>query len=123
MDVIIDNLIMFCKFFRFLVEQINKDISNKKNIISFKNILYCCISMNGNSWSYSLANINMSMATIIDVSDCALKKKRNLINYIYFKTISDEILNFIYKDNDSPRIIGVDGTYIPLSIELNKYGF
>ena len=63
------------------------------------------------------------MKNIIDVCDSSLIKKRNIISYTYFKNISDSLLNYIYKNNNKPRIIGVDGTYIPLSIELKKYGF
>jgi hypothetical protein len=65
----------------------------------------------------------MCMNNIIDVSKVSLIKKRDSINFVYFKKICNEILNFIYKDHDKQRIIGVDGTYIPLSIELKKYGF
>ena len=32
-------------------------------------------------------------------------------------------MDFIYNENDTPRIIAVDGTYIPLSINLKQYGF
>lgn len=78
--------------------------------------------MNGSSCSYSLANINMCMNDIIDVSDTALKNKRNAICYIHFKKVSHTLLDFIYQENNNPRIIGVDGIYIPLSIKLEKFG-
>jgi hypothetical protein len=55
---------------------------------------------------------------IIDVPDSALIQKRNMTDYVHFKKIADELLNFIYENKDIPRIIGIDGTYIPLSIEL-----
>lgn len=119
----IDSLITFCKFFKSTVDDINIETSCKTKIITFKDILYCCLYMNGNSCSYSLANMNMDMNDIIDVSDTALKNKRNMISYIHFKHISDTLINFIYNNDDSPRIIGVDGTYIPLSIKLKEYGF
>src|ERR1700729_3597135 len=123
MDTNINELIDFFKFFRSVVKKINDNIPNKTKIISFNDILYCCLYRSGNSCSYSLTNINMCMNNIIDVSKVSLIKKRDSINFVYFKKICNEILNFIYKDHDKQRIIGVDGTYIPLSIELKKYGF
>ena len=119
----IDKPIEFCKFFKSIVKKVNEEVSTKNEILRFKDILYCCLYMNGNSYSYSLANMHMYMDNIIDVSDCALIKRRKTISHIHFKKIRNGILNFIYKNNNTPRIIGVDGTYIPLSINLKKYGF
>src|ERR1700722_2623579 len=119
----IDKPIEFCKFFKSIVKKVNEEVSTKNEILKFKDILYCCLYMNGNSYSYSLANMHMYMDNIIDVSDCALIKRRKTISHIHFKKIRNGILNFIYKNNNTPRIIGVDGTYIPLSINLKKYGF
>jgi len=119
----ITKLITFGKFFKSIMDTINSIVVDKKRTIKFKDILYCCLYMNGSSCSYSLANINMGINNIIDVSDTALKNKRNVYNYIYFKQISDTLVNFIYNDIDMPRIIAVDGTYIPLLIKLQRYGF
>ena len=116
-----NKIINFLKIFKSIVENIKNDGRNK--IITFKDIFYCCLYMNGNTCSYSLANINMCTNDIFDVSDTALKKKRNSINFIHFKQISDSLIDFIYENNNEPRIIGVDGTYIPLSIDLKKEGF
>lgn len=88
----------------------------------FKDVLYYCLYMNGNSYSYSLANINMLMNNIFDISDSSLIRKRNTIKFIHFKEISDRLIKYIYKD-ETPRIIAVDGTYIPLSIELKNMVF
>ena len=118
-----EKLATFCKFFRATIESINNDASSKTKKITFKDILYCCLYMNGSSCSYSLANINMCMNDIIDVSDTAIKNKRNAIDYIHFKKVSDTLLDFVYQENNNQRIIGVDGTYLPLSIELKKFGF
>ena len=103
----IDNIIPLCNFIKSFVDKIN--INNRNKIISFKDSLY----MNSIPCSYSLANINMCMKEIIDVSDDALKKKRQNTDFYYFKQISDYLIDFIYKDNEESRIIGVDGTYIP----------
>jgi len=118
-----EELMIFFKYFRSTVELINNETMYKSKILTFKDILYCCLYMNGNSSTYSLTNINMSMNDIIDVSDTALKNKRNIFNYKQFKRIADTLLDFIYQNDESPRIVGVDGTYIPLSIELQKDGF
>jgi hypothetical protein len=58
MDLIIDKLINFCKFFKCTVNE-NKFIFNNIKKISFKDVLYFCLYMNGNSY---VNNIN-------DVSD------------------------------------------------------
>ena len=116
-----DKIITFFKFIRMIIEKINKEFENK--IISFKDILYFCLYMNGTSCSYSLANIHMNINDIIDVSDTALKNMRNKIDYTYFKQISDTLIDYVYKDNNEKRIIGIDGTYTPLSIRLKIYGF
>ena len=52
MNIVVNQLMDFSKFFNTTVNKISKDFYNKeKNIslknISFKNILYCCLFMNG----------------------------------------------------------------------------
>ena len=119
----IDKLVEFCAFVKGVVKKISIEASDRTKIIAFKDILYCCLYMNGNSCSYSTASLNMYVDNIIDVSDPALITKRDTVSFGYFKKISNEIRNFIYKNNDTPRILAVDGTSIPLSIELEKYEF
>ena len=122
MDV--TKLVTFGKFFKSTIDALDNIFYDKKQIITFKDILYCCLYMNGLSCSYSLTNINMYMNDIIDVSNTALKNKRDTYSYIYFKQICNTLLDFIYNDNNNTsRIIAVDGTNIPLSINLKKYGF
>ena len=116
----ISGLVTFGKFFRLTVDDINEKCLGTQRKITFKDILYCCLYMNGTSCSYSLANINICMNNIIDVSDTALKNKRDTYNYTYFKEICNALLDFIYNNNNDSRIIAVDGTYIPLSINLKK---
>ena len=114
-------IIDFLKFFRSSVESIQ--ITGRNKIITFKDIFYCCLYMNGNSSSYSLTNINMFINDIFDVTDTALKKKRNNVNFVHLKQISDSLIDFIYENDNEPRIIGVDETYVPLSIDLKDEGF
>ena len=71
----IDEPMEFCKFFKSIVKKINNKISSRTRCITFKDILYCCLYMNGNSFSYSMTNINMYINNIIDVSDVALIEK------------------------------------------------
>jgi hypothetical protein len=123
MDKIVDELTDFCKLFRSTVSKVANKIPNRTKVITFRDILYCCIYMNGNSCSYSMANINMFLKGIFDVTDSSLIKKRNSIHFSYFKQISDTLGDIFYKNDTSQRIFGVDGTYIPLSIELKKYNF
>jgi hypothetical protein len=118
-----DKIISFCKFFKSVIRNVENEIQNKNKILTFKDILYCCLYMNGTSSSYSLTNINMYINNIVDISDTVLKKERNTIDYTYFKQVSDSLLDFIYEYVDEPRIIGVDGTYIPLSIKLKENNF
>jgi hypothetical protein len=71
--------------------------------------------MNSNQCSYSLVNINMAINEIINVTDSALVHKRSSINSFHFKKINETLLKCIYKNN-KPKIIGIDETFIPLSI-------
>jgi hypothetical protein len=108
---------VFITFFKFIVTRVSNKIPNRtKKKFTFKNILYCCLYMNGNSCSYSGTNLHMYINDIINVSDMALIKRRDSISYKFFREINNEILNFIYGNNKSPRVIAVDGTYISLSI-------
>ena len=100
-----EKIITFCKFFKTTIDEVNNKFNNK--IISFIDILYCCLYMNGTSCSYSLANIIMCANDIIDVSDSSLKKKRSTISYSNFKQISDSLINFIYEDDNDKREIDV----------------
>jgi hypothetical protein len=79
MNVVLDELIEFCKFFKYVVEIVNTDTLVRRNILSFNDILYCCMYINGNSWSYSLTNIIMRMDnTIINVSDNAFLSNKKV---------------------------------------------
>jgi len=119
----IDRVMEFFKCFKSIVEQASFESSGKTKLITFTDILYCCLYMNGNSCSYSMANLSMYVDNIVDVSDVAFKNKRNTVGYVPFKNICKGMLDFIYKDHVTPRICGVDGTYVPLSLELQKSGF
>jgi hypothetical protein len=65
-----------------------------------------------------MANINMYINNIIDISDNSFIQMRHSINYIHFKQISDELVDFIYKNNNETRFIAVDGTYSPCKKKL-----
>ena len=121
MSIDIDEIVIFCKFLNDTIK--NEGSTIQIGSIGFKEILYYCLYMNGTSCSYSLVNIHMEMNEIIDVSDTILKNCRNKVSFAYFKRINDELLNFIYATINEPRIIGVDGTSIPLSIKLKEYGY
>lgn len=117
----IDNIITFCHFFKSIINELSNEINTK--VLTFREILYCCLYMNGCSCSYSLANINMYLHDIIDVTDTTLKLARDEVDFKHFKKINNMLLNFIYLSDNKQRIIGVDGTYIQLPIELKDYGF
>jgi hypothetical protein len=101
MDKIIDELTDFCKLFRSTVSKVASKIPNRTKVITFRDILYCCIYMNGNPCSYSMANINMFLKDIFDVTDSSLIKKRNSIHFSYFKQISDTLGDIFYKNDTS----------------------
>jgi hypothetical protein len=65
----------------------------------------------------------MQIKHILNVSDKAIIKKRNSIDHSNFKNIHDELLNYAYRNNNEPRLLGVDGTYLPVSIHLKTYGY
>src|SRR5579883_1775380 len=99
----------------------NDNIENRDNIIGFMDIMYCiCFMSLGNS--YSITNMNMRYNNILTVTNSALAKKRNSIEISHFKLINDNLLKYIYSSGEK-RIIGVDGTHIPLSIKLKEHGF
>ena len=46
--------------------------------------------------------------------------KRDAIHSCYFKLLNDCLLENIYKNKEENRFLGIDGTHIPLSINLKK---
>ena len=112
-------VIIFAKFIKSCLSGTNIDTCRNK-YITFKDIFYFCSHKNGNSFSYSLANYHMKMKNITNVTDKAYLIKRNSIDPIYFEKINDYLLEHLYKNNGTPRILGIDGTYLPVSINLKK---
>ena len=109
-------------FINKIIKKINEATIERNSKISFKDIFFCALQMNGRNYTYSYVNIFLKSKNIIDVSYESLKKKRQNINADFFKTVNDELLKFIYKDVNK-RIIAADATYIPISIKFKDYGF
>jgi hypothetical protein len=114
----IDALIDFCTKFKYIVE--HTPSLGRINILTLKDILYWCLHMNGCNHSYSMSTLHLYMDVVADVKDSSFGRKRDTIGYAPFKQICQGLLDYIYKNNNTPRIIAVDGTYIPLSIKLKN---
>jgi hypothetical protein len=118
-----NDIIEYFKFFKSCIEDIGKSIDVRNRNITFKDIVYFCMYKNGNSYSYTQTNIKMQIKNLLNVSDQAIIKKRNSINPNYFKKINNKLLNYAYINSNEPRLLAVDGTYLPVSVNLNKYGY
>lgn len=57
------------------------------------------------------------------ISKTAFINKKNSISSDYFLNINDSIVEYIFKNDKTPRIYAVDGSFINLFKNFNKYGF
>ena len=121
MNIDIGFFIDFSKLLRTNIISEEETIEGRHRKITFTDIIYCITHLSLNN-SYYITNMNMFINNILDVSVSALIKKRDTISSKHFKLINECLLNKIYKYGNV-RILGVDGTYIPLSIELKNEGF
>ena len=70
----------------------------------------------------------ISCDNIADATHDAYKKKRNIIDQKYLKTMTSDLLTYFYKIKNNLlfnkyRVLCVDGTHSPLSKNLNKDGY
>lgn len=115
-------ILYFKKIIIDTINKINNKVKNRDRKISLKDVIYYSSYLIGNNISYSLTNIHLGHKNILDVSDGALIKKRNLIHSKYFKEVNDELLKYIYK-NKKNRTLAVDGSRIALLKSLSEYDY
>jgi hypothetical protein len=106
------------------IEEINETIEKRNRKISLKDIIFYTVLKNANGYNYSYINLlSQSKQFVEESSISSLKKRRLTTDNNNFKILNDKLVNFIYRKNESTRIIAVDGTYIPLPKIYNKLGY
>jgi len=110
------------------IKNINNKIIKRDRKINFKEILYGSIYKCINNTSYqdvsskiNLDFIKRNLNTMI--TSTAFIKKRNNIPNEYFLDINNSFINHIFKNNNKPRTYGVDGSFINLFKNFDKYNF
>ena len=116
------------KILNINIKNINNKIILRERKIKFEEILYGSIYKCINNLSYqdvaSKINLNFIEQNInTTISKTAFINKRNSIPNEYFLDINNSFIDYIYKDNKNPRIFGVDGSFINLFKNFNKYEF
>jgi hypothetical protein len=110
------------------IKNINDKIIKRDRKINFKEILYGSIYKCINNTSYQDVSSRINLDFIkrnIDttITNTAFIKKRNNIPNEYFLDINDSFVNYIFKNDNKPRIYGVDGSFINLFKNFDKYDF
>jgi len=110
------------------IKNINDKIIKRDRKINFKKILYGSIYKCINNSSYqevsSKINLNFIEKNInTTISKTAFIKKRNNIPSKYFLDINDSFINNIFNNDKKQRIYGVDGSFINLFKNFEKYDF
>ena len=116
------------KILNINIKNINDKIIIRDIKIKFEEIIYGSIYKCINNLSYqdvaSKINLNFIEQNInTTISKTAFINKRNSIPNEYFLDINNSFIDYIYKDNKNPRIFGVDGSFINLFKNFNKYEF
>ena len=116
------------KIFNTNIKNINDKIIERNRKLNFKEILYGSIYKCINNLSYqdvaSKINLNFIKQNInTTISKTAFIDKRNNISNEYFLNINDSFIEYIYKNDKTPRIFGVDGSFLNLFKNFNKFGF
>ena len=116
------------KILNINIKNINDKIIIRDRKIKFEEIIYGSIYKCINNLSYqdvaSKINLNFIEQNInTTISKTAFINKRNSIPNEYFLDINNSFIDYIYKDNKNPRIFGVDGSFINLFKNFNKYEF
>lgn len=100
-------------------------ICDRQRKLDFSNLLFFICNLIINNSSYTVANSNLKINNIIDVSAQAIRKKRNNIDNNIFEQLTMKLYKHI---NDSgllknDNIFAIDGTKITLDKSFTKYGY
>ena len=123
----IENIKKFQNILNNCIEEINNKIIIRKRKIDFKDILYGSIYKSVNNCSYDYITLMLNIKYIDNEINCKISKtafieKRNNIDNKYFLQINDTFIDFIY-NNNKPRILAVDGSYLNVFKSFGKYGY
>ena len=110
------------------IKNINNEIIKRDRKLKFEEILYGSIYKCINNTSYqdvsSKINLNFIEKNINKtITKTAFINKKNNISSHHFLNINDSFINYIFKNDKTPRVYGVDGSFINLFKNFNKYGF
>lgn len=110
------------------IKNINNEIIKRDRKLKFQEILYGSIYKCINNTSYqdvsSKINLNFIDKNINkSITKTAFINKKNDISPEHFLNINNTFINYIFKNDKTPRIYGVDGSFINLFKNFNKYGF
>jgi len=124
----IDNIKTFQKILNTDIKNINNKIIKRNRKINFKDILYGSIykAINNTSYDDVIYEINKNFINKNinnSISKSSFIQKRNNIPNEYFLNINDSFINYIYKNNKSNRIIAVDGSFLNLYKNFDKFGY
>lgn len=123
----IENIKKFQNILNNCIEEINNKIIIRKRKIDFKDILYGSIYKSVNNCSYDYITSMLNIKYIDNEINCKISKtafieKRNNIDNKYFLQINDTFIDYIY-NNNKPRILAVDGSYLNVFKSFGKYGY
>jgi len=117
-------LLDFIKHIRSILSKANRNFSSKYNTeLSFTNILHYCALMILNKYSFanirSLFEINYGL----ELSKKTYITSKQKISVKDMQRLVDNLINYIYNDQNIMRIIATDGCYVDLNPYLKKDGF
>ena len=124
----IDKIKNFQKILNNNIKNINNKIIKRNRKIDFRDIIYGSIYKSINNTSYEDVTYQINKSFINKninktITKSAFIQKRNDILNEYFLNINDSFINFIYKTIKKPRIIAVDGSFLNLYKNFDKYGY
>lgn len=106
------------------IKKINNNLPTRSDAkITFRDILYYSTIIIGRHQSFIEANTTLKIDNILNVSRSALPKRKTKLDASLIEDLNNDLLEYIYYDDDEPRIIAVDGTHINLPKDLVEYGF
>jgi hypothetical protein len=110
------------------IKNINNEIIKRDRKLKFEEILYGSIYKCINNASYqdvsSKINLNfIEKKNNKTITKTAFINKRNDILPKHFLNINNSFINYIFNNDKTPRVYGVDGSFINLFKNFNKYGF
>ena len=129
--IMLDYLNKLYAIFEKCVSDIDSKIIKRKSKINGRILMYYLMRLVGSSSESSITVAStLNNDDICDAKDSAFRKKRNSIPSSYVKSIATSLTRHYYGETtfakklfDKYRVLAVDGTYCPLSKNIEKDGF